>query len=189
MIYHQSQGDHTLFIKHNSFSKLTTLMVSMDDIIVIGNDEGELQRQKTYLSNEFEIKDLRSLKYFLEIEVACSKWGIYISQQKYILNLLREIGMLGCKPVETLIEPNHKLRGTIEDDMVDHDLYQRLIGKIIYLSHTRPEIAYVVGVISQFMHSPHKSHMEAIYRILRYLKSTPGKGILFKKTRNMELEA
>ena len=97
--------------------------------------------------------------------------------------------MLGCKPAETPIEQNHKLGGTIEDDMVDHDLYQRLMRKIIYLSHTRPDIAYVVGVVSQFMHSPHESHMEAINRILCYLKSTPGKGILFKKTRNMELVA
>ena len=76
----------------------------------------------------------------------------------------------------------------IEDDMVDHDLYQRLVGKLIHLSPTRPNIAYVVGVVSQFMHSPHESHMETIYKILCYLKSTPCKGILFRKTRNMELE-
>ena len=63
--------------------------------------------------------------------------------------------------------------------MVDHGLYQRLVGKLIYLSYTRLDIAYVVGVVSQFMHSPHESHMEAIYRILRYLKSTPSNGILF----------
>ena len=74
---------------------------------------------------------------------------------------------------------NHKLGGKIEDDMVYNDLYQRLVRKLIYLSHTRPGIAYVVGVVSQFMHLPHESHMEAIYRILRYLKSTPNKGILF----------
>ena len=81
----------------------------MDDIIVTGNDKGEIQRLKTYFSNEFEIKDLRSLKYFLGIEVACSKRGIFISQQKYIFDLLKETGMLGCKPVETPIEQNHKL--------------------------------------------------------------------------------
>ena len=90
--------------------------------------------------------------------------------------------MLGCKPAKSPIKQNHKLRGKIEDDMVDYSLYQRLVGKLIYLSHTQPDIAYVVGVVSQFMHSPHESHMEAIYKILRYLKSTPGKGILFQKT-------
>ena len=80
MNYHQSQGDHTSFIKHNSSGKLTALIVYVDDIIVTRNDEGEIQRLKTYLSNEFEIKDLGSLKYFLEIEVARSKGGIFISQ-------------------------------------------------------------------------------------------------------------
>ena len=178
-----------MFIKHNSSRKLTTLIVYVDDIIVAGNDEGEIQRLKTYLSNEFEIKDLRSLKYFLVIEVACSKGGIFISQQRYILDLLREIGMLGCKPAETPIEQNNKLGGKIEDDMVDRGLYQRLVGKFIYLSHTQPDIAYAIGVVSQFMHSPHESHMEAIYRTFRYLKSTPGKEILFQKTGNIELGA
>ena len=69
--YHPSQRDHTLFIKHNSFGKLMALIVYVDDIIVTGNDEEEIQRLKTYLSNEFEIKDLGSLKYFLVNEVAC----------------------------------------------------------------------------------------------------------------------
>ena len=80
MNYHQSQEDHTLFIKHNPFSKLTVLVVYVDDIIVTGNDEWEIQRLKTSLSNESEIKDLGSLKYFLRIEVTHSKGGIFISQ-------------------------------------------------------------------------------------------------------------
>ena len=80
MNYHQSQGDHTLFIKHNSSGKLTALIVYVDDIIVTGNDEWEIQRLKTSLSNESEIKDLGSLKYFLRIEVTHSKGGIFISQ-------------------------------------------------------------------------------------------------------------
>ena len=101
MNYHKSQGDHTLFIKHNSSGKLIVLIVYMDNIIVTGNDEGEIQRLKTYLSNEFEIKDLRRLKYFLGIEVARLKGGIFIFQQKYIPDLPREIGMLGCKPTDS----------------------------------------------------------------------------------------
>ena len=98
---HQSQGYHTLCIKHNSSSKLIALIVYVDDIIVTGNDKGEIQRLKTYLSNEFEIKDLRRLKYFLGIEAARLKGGIFIFQQKYIPDLPREIGMLGCKPTDS----------------------------------------------------------------------------------------
>ena len=96
--------------------------------------------------------------------------------------------MLGWKPTKTPIVQNHNLGGKIEDDMVYNDLYQRLVRKLIYLSHTRPGIAYVVGVVSQFMHSPYESPMEAIYKILHYLKSTPNKAFLFQKTRNVELE-
>ena len=97
--------------------------------------------------------------------------------------------MLRCKPTKTLIEQNHKLGGKIEHDLVDHGHYQRLVGKLIYSSHTRPDIAYIIGVVRQFMHSRHESHMEAIYKILCYLKSTPSKRILFQKIGNMELEA
>ena len=79
-----------MFIKQNSSCKLIPLIVYANNIIIIGNDKGEIQSLKTYLSNEFEMKDLRSLKYFLRIEVARSKGGIFISQQKYILDLLRE---------------------------------------------------------------------------------------------------
>ena len=134
--YHQNQGDHTLFIKQNSSCKLIPLIVYANNIIIIRNDEGEIQSLKTYLSNEFEMKDLRSLKYFLRIEVARSKGGIFISQQKYILDLLRETRMFGCKLVETLIKQNHKFKGKIEDNMVDRNLYQILARKLIYLSHT-----------------------------------------------------
>lgn len=189
MKYRQSQGDHTLFIKFSTSGKVTVLIVYVDDIIVTGNDPEEISRLKGHLAKEFEIKDLGKLKYFLGIEVAHSKNGIFVSQQKYILDLLNETGMLGCKPVDTPIEQNHKLGEANEDVVVDRGVYQRLVGKLIYLSHTRPDIAYAVSAVSQFMHSPKEIHLAAVYRILRYLKSTPGKGILFRKNEKMELEA
>jgi hypothetical protein len=129
----------------------------------------------------FEIKDLASLKYFLSIEVARSKHGIFISQRKYVLDLLKEIGMLGCKATDNPVEVNVKLGEDSESPLVDKGKYQRLVGQLIYLSHTRPDIAYDVSVVSQFMHSPQEPHMETVYRILRYLKSSPGKGLLFSR--------
>ena len=86
--------------------------------------------------------------------------------------------MLACKPVETPIEMNHKL-GIFPDQVpTDKGQYQRLVGRLIYLSHTRPDIAYAVSVVSQFMHEPSEEHMNAVFRILRYLKGTLGKGLL-----------
>ena len=105
--FHQSQGDHTLFFKHGDNGKITALVIYVDDIILMGNDENEARRLKEELDKEFEIKDLRNLRYFLGIEVARSRKGIFISQRKYVLDLLKEIGMFECKAVETPIEVNH----------------------------------------------------------------------------------
>ena len=138
-------------------------------------------RLKSYLTTKFEIKDLWSLKYFLGIEVARSRHGVFISQRKYVLDLLEETGMLGCKACDTPIEPNQKLSDGDSGAAVEKGRYQRLVGKLIYLSYTQPDIAFAVSVVSQFMHAPCEAHLEAVFQILRYLKSSPGKGLFFAK--------
>ena len=153
------------------------------------NDEREKHDVKQRLAKEFEIKELGKLKYFLGIEVAYSTQGIFISQQKYVTDLMAEIGKIGCKPVSTLMDLNRKLGEAKEEPMVDKRMYQRLVGRLIYLAHTRPDIAYLVSVISQFMHDPREPHLQAAYRVLHYLKGNPGKGILFKKNDTLDLEA
>ena len=132
--YHQSQGYHTLFIKQSHEKKITALIVYIDAIIVIGDDVEEMQNLKGKLAKEFEIKDLENLRYFLSIEVTRSKRGIYVAQRKYILDLLNEIGMLGCKPVGTPIAQNHQLDVITEERLVDKGRYQRLVGRLIYSS-------------------------------------------------------
>ena len=127
MGYKQSQGDHTLFIQHSATWGVTILIVYVDDIVVTGSDKEGMSKLKECLLSEFKIKDLGRLKYFLGIEVAHSKEGIFISQQKYIIDLLTETGMLGCKAIDTPIEPNHKLGEILEDSVVDKGCYQRLV--------------------------------------------------------------
>jgi len=95
--------------------------------------------------------------------------------------------MVDCKPCETPIDLKHRLDND-EEGVIDKGQYHRLVGKLIYLAHTRPDIAYAVSVVSQFMHNPKDSHLQAVYRLLRYLKSTLGKGILYKKHENLKLE-
>ena len=187
--YKQSQADHTLFIKHSKTGGVTALLVYVDDIIVTGDDASEQEMLRQRLNKEFEIKQLGQLKYFLGIEVAHSKKGIFISQQKYVTDLLKETGKLACKPVDTPINPNHKLGEALDDPTVDKEMYQRLVGRLIYLSHTRPDIAYAVSVVSQFMHNPKEIHLQAVYRILHYLKANPGKGIIFRRNEGVVLEA
>jgi len=88
--YKQIQGDHSLFMKHSPEGKLTLLLVYMDDMIIAGNDEVQKQVLKEKLAAQFEMKDLRRLKYFLGIEVAYSKQGIFMSQRKYVLDLFKK---------------------------------------------------------------------------------------------------
>lgn len=123
------------------------------------------------------------------IEVLRSNKGIFISQRKYILDLLAEAGMLDCNPAETPMMINHGLKIVDGAELADRSQYQRLVGKLIYLSHTRPDIAYAVGVISQFMHKPQVNHVEAALRVIRYLKGTSGKGVLFQKNGHLDTDA
>ena len=96
--------------------------------------------------------------------------------------------MLECKPADTPIAHNERL--SIHDIQIptDKDQYQRLVGKLIYLSHTRPDIAYAISLVSQFMHNPSKDHMNIVIRILRYLKSSPERGLMFRKYGHLNVE-
>jgi len=104
-----------------------------------------------------------------------------------VLDLLAETGMLDCRPTDTPIEVNHGLMIHPDQVPTNKERYQRLVGKLIYLSHTRPDLAYAVSVVSRFMHAPSVDHMEAVYRILRYLKSSPGKGLFFAKNQSKDV--
>ena len=183
--YVQSNSDHTLFLKKQQ-SKITALIIYVDDMVVTGNDPEERKALQEYLSREFEMKDLGSLKYFLGIEVSRSKKGIFLSQRKYALDLLQETGMSACQPSTSPMEEGLKLHSLKDQVPIDKGRYQRLVGRLMYLAHTRPDLAYALSIVSQFMHNPCEQHMNAVMHILRYLKSAPGKGILFTKNGNHE---
>ena len=100
--FRKSNSDHTLFLK-NQNGKVTALIIYVDDMIITGDDNEEIIKLQEHLTKEFEMKNLGGLKYFLGIKVARSKHGIFLSQRKYILNLLAETGMLKCKPADTPI--------------------------------------------------------------------------------------
>jgi hypothetical protein len=162
-------------------------VVYVDDIVITGDDDKEILYLKRTLARSFKVKDLGYLNYFLGIEVAYGTQGIYLSQRKYIIDLLTETGMLNCKPATTPIEQNHRILAD-SGDPVDKHQYQRLVGRLIYLSHTRPDIAYAVSIVSRYMHDPRSSHLDTVHRILRYLKSCPGKCILFSNNGHLRVE-
>ena len=154
----------------------------VDDITLTGDYEEELINLKTILTKEFETKDLGNLKYFLGMEVASSRKEIPVSQRKYVLDLFKETGMLGP------LNSNTKLGVNKDSVPVDKGQYQRLVGKLIYLSYTKLDICFSVNTVSQFMNDPYEEHMEAVYRILRYLKMTQGKGLFFRKNTSKDIE-
>ncbi|KAI5328443.1 hypothetical protein L3X38_027840 [Prunus dulcis] len=172
--YQQANTDHTLFIKHRA-GKVTLLIIYVDDMIVIGDDTAKIEELQKCLAFEFEIKDLGSLKYFLGVKVTRSKHGLFLSQRKYVMDLLANTRMLDCKLADTIIVENHKLGVYVDQVLTNKERYQRLVRIFIYLSLTRLDIAYAVSVAIQFMHSPSDDHMAAVMRILSYLKSAPGR--------------
>ena len=126
------------------------------------------------MHNCFCINDLGPLKYFLGIEVAHSSRGLFLSQRKYALEIVDECGLLGSKPANFPMETNHKLGLATGKLLADPTQYQCLVGRLIYLTVTRPELSYSVYILSQFMQNPMEEHMEAAKRVLRYLKGNLG---------------
>ena len=124
--YSQGQSDHTMLYRHLNGGGVIILIVYVDDIIITESNEIEIRRLKGVLSIEFEVKDLRKLKYFLGMEVTRSKEGIVVSQRKYTLDLLSEVGMLGSEPTNVPIDFNHKADMSTKGKKVDKKRYQRL---------------------------------------------------------------
>ena len=121
------------------------------------------------------------------MEFARSSEGILLTQHKYILELLNETQHTHCRTNDTPIETNHHLSLDKNGPTTDISSYQKFIGKLLYLSHTRPNICYTVNVLSQFMHSPRTSHLQAAHRVLRYLKGKTGLGLTYRQTGKLDL--
>jgi hypothetical protein len=144
LIHHnftQSTSDHSLFTKKTNTS-FTVLLVYVDDVIVAGDSLPELQSIKAILHSSFRIKDLGQLKYFLGLEVAHSSEGISLCQRKYFFDLLTDTGYLACKPASTPSDPSCKLHKDSGVPYNDVPSYRRLIGRLIYLTNTRPDITF-----------------------------------------------
>nr|XP_033512826.1 uncharacterized mitochondrial protein AtMg00810-like isoform X1 [Nicotiana tomentosiformis] len=182
-------------------SDLIVILVYVDDLLVTGNNVELIHQVRTDLQAKFKMKDLGELKFFLGIEFSRSKEGILMNQRKYALELVSELGLAGGKPVATPLEFNHKLTSVAFDEFMnkgeastdaqleDPGSYQRLVGRLLYLTMTRRDIAFVVQVLSQHMHAPKQSHMEATVRVVKYIKGTAGLGLLMPAKGNKELVA
>ncbi|GKV50509.1 hypothetical protein SLEP1_g57212 [Rubroshorea leprosula] len=181
-----SPVDPSLFTRINGAVKMFVLV---GVLVLHGNDVAVISFLKSFLHSRFHMKDLGILKYFLGIEVARSSKGIFLNQRKYILDILSDSGYMGCKPRAFPMEQNIKLDTSSSELLSNPSLYRRLIGRLLYLTVTRPDITYAVNLLSQFMHEPRQPHLDVVIRVLRYLKSTPGHGLLLPASGTLQLTA
>ncbi|XP_014519717.1 uncharacterized protein LOC106776760 [Vigna radiata var. radiata] len=186
--YIQSKSDHSLFIKGTP-TRFSTLLVYVDDIILAGNSMAEINHIKGLLHNRFQIKNLGELKYFLDLEVARSKKGIHLSQRKYALDILKETRMMGCKPCSTPFLSDTSSLYKMDNYLDDQSSYRRLIGKLLYLTKTRPDLCFSINLLSQFMQSPTDYHYRIIQHVIRYIKSKPSEGLFFSADSPTQLKA
>lgn len=186
--FQQSKADHSMFVFRYGMLRVIAL-IYVDDVLLMGNDAHKINQVKINLQSQFSIKDLGPLKYFLGIEVArCSK-GFVISQRKYTLDILEDCHIQDCRPSDFPMEQNLRLMKEDETLEVDESKYRRLVGRLLYLTVTRPDIAFNVNQLSQYISKPRQSHMDADIRVLRYLKTTAGQGLFLSSERDMTLTA
>ncbi|GAU42474.1 hypothetical protein TSUD_100860 [Trifolium subterraneum] len=185
--YVQSKSDYSLITKQAS-TRFTVILVYVDDLVLGGTDSVEIQNIKALLDAKFSIKDLGLLKYFLGFEVARTQAGISLCQRKYALDLIQDAGLLGAKPCSTPMQPQLQLHKSYGEVIFDPTTYRRLIGRLLYLTHSSLEIAYAVSKLGQFLASPTNEHMLAGLHVLRYIKNSPGQGLFFDSTSSLVLK-
>lgn len=185
--FKQSECDHSLFIKVNN-GLFLVLLVYVDDIVIASNNDEAIKDLKHALSTKFKMKDLGPLKYFLGLEVARNSTGISLCQRKYALDLLVETGYIGSKPSSIPTEPNLKISKDDIDLLDDPTSYRRLVGRLLYLTITRPDLCYSVNRLSQFMGAPRTRHLQVALRILQYIKRTTGQGLHFPSSSFVQIK-
>jgi hypothetical protein len=183
-----STADASLFIQRTPSATLY-LLVYVDDIIVTGSSSTELSGLIATLAARFSLKDLGYLNYFLGVEVIPSAAGMFLSQRKYITDLLQKSGMTEAKPASTPITATPPLLKNSGDPLPSPTEYRALVGSLQYLSLTRPDIAFATNKLAQFMQNPSTMHWLALKRLLRYLAGSCDKGIFISATAPLNFHA
>nr|XP_016478508.1 PREDICTED: uncharacterized mitochondrial protein AtMg00810-like [Nicotiana tabacum] len=179
--------EHTLYIKFKCGEYILIVCLYVDDLIFTGNNPELIYEFREAMISKFEMIDLGLMSYFLGIEVSQLDNGIFISQKKYASDILKRFNMDKAKSIFTPLEEKLKLVRDGTGDLVDATYFRKLVGSLRYLTSTRPDITYRVGLISRFMETPRQSHLQAAKRILRYIQDTHTDGIFYLKTNDSSL--
>ena len=173
-----SLADSFLFIFKSS-STIIYLFFYVDDIIVTGNSASQVDDLITALSQVFKLKDLGPLSYFLEIQISHTKYGISLTQSKYAFDVLHWFNMENSKIVKTPSCSSSRLVPHSGILLSDPTVYRSMVGALHYFTFTRPNLAFNVHQLCQFMSKPTSVHLEVAKHVLRYLRGTLNHGICF----------
>ncbi|XP_017239203.1 uncharacterized mitochondrial protein AtMg00810-like [Daucus carota subsp. sativus] len=184
----KSKNDCCLFIKRHD-THITIMVVYVDDIIITGTDIASITAIKQHLDIAFSIKDLGVLHYFLGIEVDYVPDGTVLTQSKFTKELLHNLPFDVSKKVATPLPAALKLNNETGPLIQDPEIYRSLVGKLNYLTNTRPDLNYSVQVLSQFMHAPRVPHWEALIHTIRYIAHSCHQGILLRASDQLTLQA
>ena len=181
--------DSSLFVKVTSHYTLYVL-VYVDDVLITGSSQHAISALISSLNTKFSFTDLGPLHYILGIEAKNTKeGGLLLCQSKYITDLLAKANMIDCKPTATPMPSGLKLSKDGFEAFEDPTLYRSIVGARQYINITRPEIAFSINKVCQFMHQPLQSHWQAVKRLLRYLKGTITFGLHLRPSSNFNLYA
>ncbi|XP_022753639.1 uncharacterized protein LOC111301931 [Durio zibethinus] len=185
--FKKSLNEATLYIKVFNSNDMLIISSYVNDFLVTGSKSALVEDFKLQMQKIFEMTDMGEMSYFLGMEIHQYQQGIFICQRKYANEILNKFGMENCKPVNTLLTQNEKLIKEDRANKVDGSIYRSLVGCLLYLTATRPDIMYVANLLFRFMQNPSELHFKAAKRVLRYVKGTNELGIWFKKNESSRL--
>ncbi|XP_028124053.1 uncharacterized protein LOC114321104 [Camellia sinensis] len=186
--FSSSAYDSALFIRKTECGTIL-LFLYVDDMIITGDDTVGISSLKQFLSRQFEMKDLGLLSYFLNLEISHDPSSYFLSQAKYTSDLLAHASLTDCKTASTPVDRQTRLTPLDGHLLFDSTLYRQLVGSLVYLTVTHPDIAYAVDIVSQFVAAPRSPHYDALVHILRYLKGTMFHGLHYSAHSSLQLHA
>lgn len=184
--YTRGTIDNTLFIKR---SKKDVILVQLyvDDIIFGSTNEKLCKEFSKIMSEKYKMSMMGELTYFLGLQVKQSKEGIFISQGKYVKDLLKKFNFDQCSSMKTPMAAPIKLDADLNGKAVELSAYRGMIGSLLYLTASRPDIMFSTCMCARYQASPKESHLAAVKRIFRYLKGTPNLGLWYPKDSGFDL--